>query len=162
MNFKEYLFLCESLRNSIWLRGEAKGYETGLHGSIWGTLDKTEAENYAAQFNNKQGGIVKRFRLMPNAKVLEINGDKFNLIAKLWNWTPAIEQAVRQAKGDHRLAMQYMGITPKTTHPENWYLTEMDTGLAEKLKTSGYDAAIMEKEWKGQIVIVNMKSIQWM
>lgn len=162
MDFKEYLLLWESLRNSVWLRGEAKGYETGLHGSIWGTLDEAEAKDYAAQFNDKQGGVVKKFQLTPAARLLEVDGDKYTLISKLWSWTPAIEQQVRQAKGDHRLAMQYMGITPKTASPSNWYLTEMDTGLAEKLKSSGYDAAIMDKEWKGQIVVVNMASIKWL
>jgi hypothetical protein len=55
-----------------------------------------------------------------------------------------------------------MGITPKVVNPKNWYLTEMDTELAQKLKVSGYDAAIMDKEWKGQIVVVNMASISWM
>jgi hypothetical protein len=161
MNFKEYLSLCESLRNSVWLRGEAKGHEIGLHGSIWGTLDEEEANAYASQFQDKGGGAVKRFQLAPNAKVLEVNGDKYNLISKLWNWTPEIEEAVRAARGDHRLAMQYMGITPKEVNPKNWYLTDMDIGLAQKLKISGYDAAILEKEWKGQIVVVNMASINW-
>ncbi len=161
MKFSQYYVLREGFRDSVWLRGVAKGYEMGLHGSIWGTLDKSEAEDYANQFGKggQRGGSIQKFKLKPEAKVLEIPGDKLALIGALYRWTPQQLQALtppQQQRGDHRDLIQQMGGTPGPT----WDLTQMDTLLTQKLKTSGYDAAIMGGEWKGQIVVVNPMAIQ--
>ena len=163
MKFREWMLLHESLRDAIWLRGTAKGYEMGQHGSIWGTLDQSEAEQYASQFGKSgQQGMVHKFKLNPQAKVLEVTGDKIELIAKLYNWTPQQQQQIvtamkpnPNADADHRNLIQQMGGKPGAS----WDLTQMDTLLAQKLKASSYDAGIMGGEWKGQIVVVNPMAI---
>ena len=163
IKFTKWMSLRESMRDAVWLRGTAKGYEMGKHGSIWGTLDRSEAEEYANQFGrNGQQGTVSKFKLNPQAKVLEVAGDKMQLISKLYNWNQQQQQQIftsmkpsPDADADHRNLIQQMGGKPNSS----WDLTQMDTLLTQKLKTSGYDAAIMAGEWKGQIVVVNTRAI---
>lgn len=163
IKFTEWVLLRENMRDAVWLRGTAKGYEMGKHGSIWGTLDQSEAEQYANQFGRSgQQGMVSKFKLNPQAKVLEVDGDKIELISKLYNWTPQQQQQILasmkpdpNADADHRNLIQQMGGKPNAS----WDLTQMDTLLTQKLKASGYDAGIMRGEWKGQIVVVNTGAV---
>jgi|SRR5579859_5099130 len=161
ISFKDFL-LEHAFQDTVWLVGRPEGHKIGLHNSIWGTLDADEAKDYSTSFGKQKGNIYK-YKLTPTAKVLDINGDKINLMSKLWNWTPQQEQYVRQEmrKSDHRPAIQLMGDEPQqsnsTSAPEGWRLTQMDTLLTQKLLGSGVDAAVMRKEWKGTIVVVNPK-----
>jgi len=164
IKFNEWILLRENMRDAVWLRGTAKGFELGQHDSIWGTLDHQEAKDYANQFGNSgEQGTVSHFKLNPQAKVLEVAGDKIALISKLYNWNPQQQQQIltsmkpggQNADADHRSLIQQMGGKPNAP----WDLTQMDTLLAQKLKSSGYDAAIMGGEWKGQIVVVNKRAI---
>ena len=163
IKFNEWILLRENMRNAVWLRGTAKGFELGLHDSIWGTLDQDEAKDYANQFGKSgKQGMVSKFKLNPQAKVLEIAGDTRELISKLYNWNPQQQQQIiasmkpdPNADADHRSLIQQMGGKPGAS----WDLTQMDTLLTQKLKSSGYDAAIIGGEGKGQIVVVNKIAI---
>ena len=152
--------------DSVWLVGRPEGHEMGLHDSVWGTLDQEEAASYAGgwQGDKNKPGKVTSFRIKPGSKVV-MAGDKLDLLAKLWSWTPEVLKRLRAATpGDHRPWIEMMGgniIKSPTANNTGWDLTQLDTLLTKKLK-SEYDAAIMSKEGpSGQIVVVNQNSMEW-